>query len=388
MTFLGLAIRWAISFITNGELVASACINTSNSSETIVRVINLVEDFVVAITVVVVAVPEGLPLAVTLSLSLSMFKMMRDKCFVRHLDAAETMGQATTICTDKTGTLTYNRMQVVRFMIKGHIFKGEGSGDKDAQPFSPTTLPLEVNRLITECCSMNSNSFIKNEDQADEPGFFPVFVGSATEGAMLILSKKLGVKYQKLRKEIQIAPNGVWSFSAERKRMSTLCVLPESRKYRLYTKGASEIVLDLCTMIYDPTSMRAVLIKPSDVEEISKNIKAWATEGLRTISIAYKDFDHHVDNSVEDPETDLVFVCILAIKDPLRKEIPQAVASCKKAGIVVRMVTGDNILTATKIAKEANIFFGDGIALEGPVFRAMPKPEKLDILDRLQVFLV
>lgn len=309
---------------------------------------------------------------------------MRDKCFVRHLDAAETMGQATTICTDKTGTLTYNRMSVVRLGVRDHVYKGEGSGDKDAMPFNRTTLVQGLRDLVVEGCCVNSNSFIKNEDQADEIGYVPVFVGSATEGATLILGKKFGYDYKTVREEVKVAPNGVWTFSAERKRMSTLCENKQTGGYRLYTKGASEIVLGLCTMIYDPESMKATSITLSDVSSISKTIKKWAAEGLRTITLAYKDVPNVIDNSV-DAENELTFLAILAIKDPLRKEIPSAVSICKKAGIMVRMVTGDNLLTAKKIAKEANIFFDDGIALEGPVFRKMSRSEKISVLDRLQV---
>ena len=384
VTFIGLAIRWGISYAM-GEPVFSTCGNNTNAqTSTIARFANLAEDFVVAITIVVVAVPEGLPLAVTLALSLSMFKMMRDKCFVRHLDASETMGQATTICTDKTGTLTYNRMSVVRLAVRDHIYKGEGSGDKDAMPFSARTLTPFMKTVITEGCCINSNCFIKNEEQVDDAGAVPIFVGSATEGAMLIMCKKFGVSYTQVREKLRVIPNGVWSFSAERKRMSTM-VVQESGKYRLYSKGASEIIFGLCTHILDPETMKPTPITSNDTSNTQKLIKTWASEGLRTISLAYRDYDHPIDNNTENPEGNMVFIALLAIKDPIRKEIPGAVATCQKAGIVVRMVTGDNILTATKIAKEANIFHGDGIAMEGPVFRKMSRDEKMNIIPRLQV---
>ena len=150
------------------------------------RVIAIVEDFVISITVIVVAVPEGLPLAVTLALSISMFKMMRDNCFVRHLDASETMGQATTVCTDKTGTLTYNRMSVVRMMVGDRIYKGEGSGDKDAMPFTTKTFEADIRRILTDGMCINSTCFVKNDEMLDSPGILPIFAGSATEGALLI----------------------------------------------------------------------------------------------------------------------------------------------------------------------------------------------------------
>lgn len=311
-----------------------------------------------------------------------MFKMMKENCFVRHLDAAETMGQATTICTDKTGTLTYNKMSVVRLMVREQIYSGEGSGDADSVAFNTETLTKDVRSLLVNACCINSNAFIKNEDSANSPGFVPLFVGSATEGATLILSKKFGSDYKKIRSQSKISPNGVWSFSAERKRMSTLCYSPGG--YILYCKGAAEIVLQLCSMIFDPKIGKAVPITITDLSNISATINKWAAEGLRTIVLAYKTFEDTVDTSL-DVENDLVFISLLAIKDPIRREIPEAVNTCMKAGMIVRMVTGDNILTATKIGAEANIFFGDGIALEGPVFRKMSRSEKIAIVDKLQV---
>ncbi|KAI8908577.1 hypothetical protein EDD86DRAFT_227293 [Gorgonomyces haynaldii] len=382
VTFIGLAVRWGISFATNQQLYNS-CGNEPLGGSTIARLGALAEDFVVAITIVVVAVPEGLPLAVTLALSLSMFKMMRDRCFVRHLDASETMGQATTVCTDKTGTLTYNRMSVVRLMVKDKIFKGEGSGDKDAVPFSSRTLNPFMKSVLSEACCINSNCFIKNEELVDDAGATPIFVGSATEGAMLILCKKFGVHYSEVRKQKPVIPNGVWSFSAERKRMSSM--VQHEGLYRLYTKGASEIVLGLCTSILDPESEQAVPLDHEQVSHVQHLIKQWASEGLRTIAVAYRDYEQPLEVGDSSPEQDLVFIGLMAIKDPLRKEIPLAVATCQKAGIIVRMVTGDNVLTATKIAKEANIFHGDGIALEGPVFRKMTREEKVQVVPRLQV---
>jgi Ca2+-transporting ATPase len=388
-TFLSLGTRWAISYATLKPLSDTYChgVKTSyDATSALARLAILSKEFVIAITIVVVAVPEGLPLAVTLALSLSMFKMMKEKCFVRHLDASETMGQATTVCTDKTGTLTYNRMSVVRLQTRDHTFRGEGSGDKDAIPFSTKTLSIPMRDIVTEACCINSNCFIKNEDQVDEANATPQFVGSATEGSMLILSKKLGVKYAELREKLPAIANGVWSFSAERKRMSTMIKVHETGNYRLHTKGAPEIVCKLCTHVLDPESMKVIPLSEKELAEKQNTINKWASEGLRTIAIAYRDYDHPLDSSKDnDVENNLTLIALLAIKDPLRKQIPQAVSTCQTAGIVVRMVTGDNLLTAIKIAKEANICFGDGICIEGPKFREMSKEEKIAILPKLQV---
>jgi Ca2+-transporting ATPase len=133
-------------------------------------------------------------------------------------------------------------------------------------------------------------------------------------------------------------------------------------------------------------TMQTNPITPAEEAQFSKTIKTWASEGLRTFALAYRDYDEAITtNEEESIERDLTLLAIVGIKDPLRKEIPGAVAMCQKAGLMVRMVTGDNILTATKIAKECNIFFGDGIAIEGPAFRALSENEKIEMLPRLQV---
>jgi Ca2+-transporting ATPase len=410
LTFLGLTIRWAIYFANNivsYTRVCSASASPTDAADTSVisRIRQLVNNFVISITVVVVAVPEGLPLAVTISLAFSMFKMIQENCFVRHLDASETMGEATCICTDKTGTLTENKMTVVKVLIgDSKIFNGEGSGEATYAAYSSTTFTNNTMNLISEAICLNSDCFIKiNPDNG-----LDLFVGSATEGALLVLCRKLGINYDDVRKEVRKIPSAIWTFSSERKRMSTLvsprCIAPiignqpnevstqvGTKKFRLYSKGASEIILGLCTHYIDIQSSAVHPMTPQTVANLTSVIKSWAAEGLRTIGLAYRDTDimlSTLDDSgdSDDPEHDLVWIGLVGIKDPLRKEVPGAVAQCQKAGLTVRMVTGDNILTACKIAKECGILHGEhGIALEGPVFRAMSDEEKRAVAPYLQV---
>ncbi|KAJ3298009.1 Calcium-transporting ATPase 10, plasma membrane-type [Borealophlyctis nickersoniae] len=392
LTFLALAVRWAVDWAKGNPLHEGTC-GTASGSVTLGRIIQIVEDFVVGITVVVVAVPEGLPLAVTISLAFSMFKMIKDKCFVRHLDASETMGEATCICTDKTGTLTENRMTVVKALIGDQVHYGAGSGEDHSVPFSETTFEPRLRDILAEGIAVNSNCFVKYNEISGQP----LFVGSATEGALLVFIEKLGAQYEPIRKNTQKVENGTWSFSSDRKRMSTLvqpavpsAATAKPSKYRLYTKGASEIVLSLCTHMLDAKGTTATPIGASDVTRIQRTIKRWASQGLRTLALAYRDTEQQLatfegGGKKDDPEHDLVFIGLVGIKDPLRKEVPGAVAVCQKAGLTIRMVTGDNILTACKIARECGIMFGDGVALEGPVFRAMTEPEKIAVIPRLQV---
>ncbi|KAJ3097117.1 Calcium-transporting ATPase 10, plasma membrane-type [Phlyctochytrium planicorne] len=393
-TFLGLAIRWAIYWATGKEDVGGHGCAGANTNPTMMHIQTVAGHFVVGITIVVVAVPEGLPLAVTISLAFSMFKMIQDKCFVRHLDASETMGEATCICTDKTGTLTENKMTVVKLLLGDKLYYGEGSGEANAFKFEKSSFEDGIREVLIENFCLNSDCFIKiNEENGSD-----MFIGSATEGAMLVLCRNLGYDYDAIRSKVEKVEGGVWSFSSDRKRMSTLVkpIAPTpttpKQKYRLYSKGASEIILGLCTHMLDVTGTQVTKMTPNIAQRIQRIITRWASEGLRTIGLAYRDTDQMIttlevsfDGQKDDPEHDLVWIGLIGIKDPLRKEVPGAVAKCQKAGLTVRMVTGDNILTACKISRECNILFGDLIALEGPVFRAMSKEEKIAVVPKLAV---
>ncbi|KAJ1548215.1 Calcium-transporting ATPase 10, plasma membrane-type [Nowakowskiella sp. JEL0078] len=382
LTFLVLTIKWGIK-LSSGEF---------KSSDWKIPALEFVDHFTVAVTVVVVAVPEGLPLSVTMALAFSMFKMIKDQCFVRSLMSSETMGEATCICTDKTGTLTENRMTVVRIVADGDIHNGEGSGDAGEKRFSNTTLSLCVRDILSENISLNSTCFLKEPEYENAR---PIFVGSATEGALLIFLRKIGVEYEILRKNVLMIEGCQWEFDSSRKRMSTLIVpdFPEPGQdenalsgYRLHVKGASEIILSLCTHHIEKGNITTMSAnKERYYQEI---IQKWASEGLRTLALAYRTVSKKpVDQEKDDSsllEKDLILIGIVGIKDPVRKEVPGAVAECQKAGLTIKMVTGDNRLTASKIARECGILT-DGIVMEGPEFAKLTDEQRLKIIPNLQV---
>lgn len=322
---------------------------------------------ITAITIVVVAVPEGLPLAVTISLAYSMMKMLKDNNLVRHLDACETMGGATNICSDKTGTLTENRMTVTHAWMGGEQYNSD-LPSKDA--FSP-----EVLSLLNEGIAINSTAYVTKKDKIAE------FIGSKTECALLQFISKLGANYEEVRNSLKIAQ--MYPFSSERKQMSVLLEANGS-KHRIYTKGASEIVLHQCSHIISPKGKVSPLTDEEKERIRVDIIENFASQGLRTICLAYGDLEPR-DNWEEAPKDNLICIGIVGIKDPVRKEVPAAVAECKKAGITVRMVTGDNILTAKHIAAECGIFYGDGIAIEGKDFRVLSEEDMAKVVPKLQV---
>ncbi|VTJ82205.1 Hypothetical predicted protein, partial [Marmota monax] len=332
-----------------------------------------VKFFIIGITVLVVAVPEGLPLAVTISLAYSVKKMMKDNNLVRHLDACETMGNATAICSDKTGTLTMNRMTVVQAYIGGTHYHQIPSPDI----FLPRVLDLIVNGI-----SINS-AYTSKILPPEKEGGLARQVGNKTECALLGFVTDLKQDYQAVRSELpEEKLYKVYTFNSVRKSMSTVIRKPGGG-FRMFSKGASEIILRKCNRILDKKG-EAMPFKNKDRDDMIRNvIEPMACEGLRTICIAYRDFDGEEPSWDNENEivTELTCIAVLGIEDPVRPEVPQAIAKCKRAGITVRMVTGDNINTARAIATKCGILTPgeDFLCLEGKEFNRLIRNEKGEV---------
>ena len=371
---------------------------------------NFLNILIVAVTIVVVAVPEGLPLAVTLALAFATKKMTKDNNLVRVLRSCETMGNATTICSDKTGTLTQNVMTVVagaigtssRFatragQLQANASSGEGTqakdqlDDVDVAEFLKT-LSDQVKILWKDSIGVNSTAFEGEEDGKQ------TFIGSKTETALLQFARdNLGMgPVQEERANANITQ--MIPFDSGRKCMAVVLKISES-KYRLTVKGASEIVLRQCVRtIRDPTQGLDDIVMPQDnIDTLNHLINTYASRTLRTIGFAYRDFeqwpprtarrqeDDKTQAVFEDVFKDLTFLGVVGIQDPVRPGVHEAVLDCLNAGVFPRMVTGDNILTAKAIATECGIFTSGGVALEGPVFRKMSKLQQREIIPKLQV---
>ncbi|XP_053329559.1 plasma membrane calcium-transporting ATPase 3 isoform X2 [Spea bombifrons] len=354
------------TFVVEGKVWLAEC--------TPVYVQYFVKFFIIGVTVLVVAVPEGLPLAVTISLAYSVKKMMKDNNLVRHLDACETMGNATAICSDKTGTLTTNRMTVVQSYIGDVHYKAR----PDPSSLNPKALDLLVNAIAINC------AYTTKILPPEKDGALPQQVGNKTECALLGFVLDMQRDYQLVRDQIpEETLYKVYTFNSVRKSMSTIVCLPNGG-YRLYSKGASEIILKKCSNILNENGDLRTF-RPRDREEmVKKVIEPMACDGLRTICIAYRDFP-----GVPEPEwdnenvivTDLTCITVVGIEDPVRPEVPEAIRKCQRAGITVRMVTGDNINTARAIAAKCGIIQPgeDFLCLEGKEFNRRIRNEKGEI---------
>lgn len=367
---------------------------------------------IIAVTMVVVAVPEGLPLAVTLALAFATRRMTKENLLVRVLGSCETMGTATVICTDKTGTLTQNKMSVVAGSIGVHLKfaerLSENPGRANANTESSANLaspPKDFSRditdingslssatqvLLNQSIAINTSAFEGVDEHGEKS-----FVGSKTETALLIFAKNQGWQdFKSLRDSAEIID--AYPFSSERKAMAT--VIKTSTGYRVLIKGASEVLFRRCarhiTVSENQTSgdVQTVDFDEAATGNIDRTIQFYANQSLRTIALCYRDYTSWppvppVDGQVpyEALAEDLTLVAITAIEDPLRPGVTEAVRTAQAAGVAVKMCTGDNVLTAKSIALQCGIYTPGGMIMEGIKFRALSLQEQRDIAPRLQV---
>jgi len=360
LTFLVLLVRFLVDKVMHVGLLNWS----ANDALTIVNY------FAIAVTIVVVAVPEGLPLAVTLSLAFAMKKLMSDKALVRHLAACETMGSASCICTDKTGTLTTNHMIVDKVWISDVSVNGATNINKLKAATSESVMEILIQGMF-----VNTGSEVVKGDDGKRN-----ILGTPTEAALLefglILQGDLYDEYNKLAR-VRVEP-----FNSVKKKMSVLIQLPNGG-LRSFCKGASEIILDQCDTVLNSEG-NITPLSEMQKQNILNIINSFASEALRTLCIAFKDVNEISDDQTI-PEDGYTLIALFGIKDPVRPGVRDAVMTCRAAGIKVRMVTGDNINTAKAIAKECGILTEDGIAIEGRELHDKSTDELKELLPKIEV---
>ncbi|KAL0089559.1 PMCA-type calcium-translocating P-type ATPase [Phycomyces blakesleeanus] len=335
---------------------------------------------VTAVTVVVVAVPEGLPLAVTLALAYATRRMLKDNNLVRVLAACETMGNATTICTDKTGTLTQNIMTVVAgsFGQFGFAVNPEPASDLCDPSNIGRRLPLSLRQSIQQAVAINSTAFRTTTTDGQT-----ILVGSRTETALLSFATECldSPPFEILRSDWPV--EHVYPFSSASKLMASLIrVNSSSPMYRLHIKGAPELLLPHCSHSVD------LPMTPELLAKFHATQHAYASRSLRTLAIATCDIDGWPGNRLLSDileENKLHLLGIVGIQDPLRVGVKDAVRACQRAGVCVRMVTGDNIETAKSIAKECGISSMESLVMEGAQYRQQSDSQRQALLPRLHI---
>lgn len=336
---------------TTKDLYAYFRANDVQGWEQWLAVANIVlKYFMMAVTLIVVAVPEGLPMSVTLSLALNMRRMLKTNNLVRKMHACETMGAITVICTDKTGTLTQNLMQVHEAGLV------DGSNPD----------------LVAEGIAANSTAFLEESAEGGEP----TGVGNPTEVALLLWLKAGGADYMPLRENAKVVDQ--LTFSTERKYMATLADSPLQGRRVLYIKGAPEIVMKKCNL------------SAEEVKGYNARLQAYQDKAMRTLALAYKFVpqDGPADCAGLVAEGGMAFQGIFAISDPVRPDVPEAVGQCRSAGISVKIVTGDTPGTATEIARQIGLWTPQDTErnrITGVEFAALSDEEALERVSGLKV---
>ena len=338
-----------------GRLISySISINTFNWIDFSSYLLNTI---MIAVTVIVVAVPEGLPMSVTLSLALSMKRMLSTNNLVRKLHACETMGASTVICTDKTGTLTQNQMTVY---------------DYDFYNYKDETRPVSTEKnIIYEAIAVNSTAYLDFSEKAKIK-----ILGNPTEGALLLWLHENGVNYLSLREEIEIEEQ--LTFSTERKYMATIVNSPLLNKKVLYVKGAPEILLGLCKYL------------PVEKEKILSKLIDYQNKAMRTLGFAYQiiEDDKNYINDVKLNKVELTFSGIVAISDPVRSGVTEAIKECLNAGISIKIVTGDTPETTKEIGRQTGLWSDDEQEthhITGAEFAEMTDDELLELILDLKI---
>eukprot|EP01041_Mallomonas_annulata_P004761 gene4761-9467_t len=355
--------------------------NGENVSESVISA------FILAVVIVVVAIPEGLPLAVTIALAYSTKKMYSDQCFIRVLAACETMGNATNICSDKTGTLTENLMTVVEGWFADKTYT-EAEFTSTTNTMSSQLSPA-VKELIVQNVSVNRVAYLMYKDAEGKELYRPNVIGNKTEGALLCMVRSWGIDFENVKSTVYNEINDkIFGFNSSKKRSTVVLHRPDG-SVRVYVKGATEWVLCDCTHVLCVDGTKRVLDEATK-KTLNQCINRMASGALRTLLLAHKDYASSADlpsNWRDSPpdSSDLCCDCIVGIIDPLRSDVIEAVRIAQHAGVTVRMVTGDNVDTAQAIARQCGILTNMGLAVEGPKFRAMTPAEVDAMLPRLQV---
>lgn len=332
---------------TGKDLYAYFTANTVETWEQWLQIAQIVlKYFMMAVTLIVVAVPEGLPMSVTLSLALNMRRMLKTNNLVRKMHACETMGAITVICTDKTGTLTQNLMQVHEAQVD------------ESNP-----------ELVAESIAVNSTAFLEEKAEGEKPSG----VGNPTEVALLLWLNGKGADYISLRENAHTVNQ--LTFSTERKYMATLVDSPVMNKRALYIKGAPEIVMSKCSLSDDK------------IKAYNEQLLAYQNKAMRTLGLAYRIIPEGKSEDCAElvAEGGMTFLGIFAISDPIRPDVPDAVKKCQSAGIGVKIVTGDTPGTATEIARQIGLWTENDTErnrITGTDFAALSDEEALErVLD-------
>lgn len=317
-----------------------------------------IDVFLTSVSLAVAAIPEGLPAVVTIGLALGVQRMAKKNVLIRKLPSVETLGCATTICSDKTGTLTKNEMTVKKIYADGNIFSITGTGYSiegnffvENQKINPEEFPGLITSL--DCAVLcNGASLVENNNQCE-------ITGDPTEGALIVVAAKAGKYKKELEKVYQFIDE--IPFDSERKRMTV--IVKKDQDYVAFVKGAPDVLINLCTYIEENSEIRPMDEKTK--ERILGYVEFFGKQALRVLATAYRKIEKDLEITQHNIEKDLIFTGLFGMIDPPREEAKTAIEKCKKAGINVKMITGDHKESAMAIAKELSLLKNETAVITG-----------------------
>ncbi|WP_102027321.1 calcium-translocating P-type ATPase, SERCA-type [Salirhabdus sp. Marseille-P4669] len=337
------------------------------------------EMFLAGVSLAVAAIPEGLPAIVTVALSLGVQRMIRRKAVVRKLSAVETLGSASIICSDKTGTMTQNEMTVRQIYVPGiHLaVSGKGYEPKGSFYFNDQRIDPLTNQTTKQLLEY---ALLCNHAELMEAKGKYFIDGDPTEGALVVAAEKAGITRKSLQslKIVHEIP-----FDSTRKRMSVV-VEDENQNRFVITKGAPDVLLHATVWMKD--GEKKIPFKEDKKKIVYEQLGQMANQALRTIAVCFKEIDRNKRYTDHQLETDLCFLGLVGMMDPPREEVKEAIASCHQAGVKTVMITGDHVQTATAIAKQLNLLPKHGRVLQGADISRMTEDELRDVINDVYVF--
>jgi P-type Ca2+ transporter type 2C len=337
--------------------------------------------FLAGVSLAVAAIPEGLPAIVTIALAMGVQKMIRRKAIVRKLPSVETLGCATVICSDKTGTLTQNKMTVTQLWSEGRAWEVTATGDLQGC-FYYNNKEINEQEQASLMQLLTFGSLCNNAEIKPTKKKKYTFNGDPTESALLVASYKAGITKESLIDQYEIVKE--FPFDSTRK-MMTVEVKAKNGKRFLVTKGAPDVVLGLCeTVLWEG---RQQLLKDRHQQQISQTIASMGQDALRTIAIAYRTLQEAEDiGTASEAERKLTFIGLQGMIDPPREEVAHSILQCHKAGIKTIMITGDHVITAKAIADQLGILPKNGKVMDGKTLSNMTVDELSEIVEDIYVF--
>lgn len=333
------------------------------------------EMFLWGVALAVAAIPEALPAVVTVGLALGVRRMVKRHALVRKLPSVETLGSTNIICTDKTGTLTQNKMTVEKVYVNGTMLSVTGNGYEPVGDFfkegQPVSEDIHLHKLLVTGALCNDAGLVEEEGIGD-------IIGDPTEGALVVAAAKKGI----WRPDLELGHRriGEVPFSSERKMMTTLNTSEEG--LYAYSKGAPEVILGCCTKIFLGGQEKE--LTPEIRKEILDTVNEMANQTLRVMGFAYRQVPENI--VPENAEREMVFAGLMGMRDPPREEVKVAIATCTDAGIRTVMITGDHKTTAFAIAREIGIYREGDLVLTGTELDALGDKEFEDMVEKVSVY--